>query len=618
MASLALLAYLATPSALQHGTLAAVRQPRQPRLSTPSRCLPLLSAPEASFFSKLLPAHIEATLASRGMLRPTPIQEASIERLLAGESLLLHAETGSGKSLAFLLPILLRLGVLASSPSAPSPSELTADVTKVLVVAPTRELSVQLANEAASLVGLPDVVQIVAAGVTPSAPSLLSARVVCGTAEELLALLGQEGDQAGVMESVLQNVRALVLDELDTLLPVAATYGPRAKERKKKELKKSPPPAAEALLRAVLESCAATDLQVIAASATISRPSRLKLERVLRRDPLGRFYDKTLAVVRPAHVEAQDLTSVARAVVVPSGVRHWYVRLPAVTLTRASPAQKARRTPASKLTLKQKRALKLEKQRAGSKQAHISSLYGTEAHPLLVTLRDAIDQLQPKSALVFLCRSSGMTVRRAAKELRGLGLPAQPLHEAIGLEHADSAEAAALAAQSEDVSVRVQLRHRAIADAFTVRGGAPTKDAISPRGGVLEEDAAAARAASLPLIVTFEDMARGLHFDAVETVFILGIPDSPATYLHLAGRTGRYPVLEGSVVTVCPRSAHTQLTGWSTRLGGIHFNELHLVAEKGEGDMAEVEDGAEDSEWKSAPSKVEVVQGEEEQVEFQS
>ena len=71
-------------------------------------------------------------------------------------------------------------------------------------------------------------------------------------------------------------------------------------------------------------------------------------------------------------------------------------------------------------------------------------------------------------------------------------------------------------------------------------------------------------------------MARGLHFDAVDTVFILGIPDSPATYLHLAGRTGRYPVLEGQVVTLCPRAAHTQLTGWSTRLGGIQFEEVHL------------------------------------------
>jgi superfamily II DNA/RNA helicase len=76
-----------------------------------------------------------------------------------------------------------------------------------------------------------------------------------------------------------------------------------------------------------------------------------------------------------------------------------------------------------------------------------------------------------------------------------------------------------------------------------------------------------------PLLITFEDMARGLHFEAVETVFILGMPDSPATYLHLAGRTGRQG-RKGSVVTVCPGAAFEQLLSWSQRLGGIRFEEL--------------------------------------------
>ena len=72
-------------------------------------------------------------------------------------------------------------------------------------------------------------------------------------------------------------------------------------------------------------------------------------------------------------------------------------------------------------------------------------------------------------------------------------------------------------------------------------------------------------------------MARGLHFDAVDAVFILGMPDSPATYLHLAGRTGRQPVLKGTVVTICPGKAHEQLLGWSKRLGGIRFQHLELI-----------------------------------------
>ena len=65
------------------------------------------------------------------------------------------------------------------------------DITKVLVLAPTRELAVQLANEAAALmgVGVSDAVQIVAVGVKPSPLALFNARVVCGTPDEMLALL---------------------------------------------------------------------------------------------------------------------------------------------------------------------------------------------------------------------------------------------------------------------------------------------------------------------------------------------------------------------------------------------------------------------------------------------
>ena len=70
-------------------------------------------------------------------------------------------------------------------------------------------------------------------------------------------------------------------------------------------------------------------------------------------------------------------------------------------------------------------------------------------------------------------------------------------------------------AQSDDVSVRLQLRHRAVSDAFTT---------LAPAGeGAAAEAQAEAAAAEHgpPLIVTFEDMARGLHFDAVDIVFIL-------------------------------------------------------------------------------------------------
>ena len=75
-----------------------------------------------SAFADLLPSlppAVAASLAARGIRTPTPIQAAALPRIAAGESVLLHAETGSGKSLAFLLPSLTR-GRLPPAPPPPT------------------------------------------------------------------------------------------------------------------------------------------------------------------------------------------------------------------------------------------------------------------------------------------------------------------------------------------------------------------------------------------------------------------------------------------------------------------------------------------------------------------
>ena len=68
---------------------------------------------------KAVPPSVVAGLAARGIEHATPIQAASYERVLDGESMVLHAETGSGKSLAFMLPALCR----TRQPASRSPSE---------------------------------------------------------------------------------------------------------------------------------------------------------------------------------------------------------------------------------------------------------------------------------------------------------------------------------------------------------------------------------------------------------------------------------------------------------------------------------------------------------------
>ena len=224
-------------------------------LQTPTA--PPRTTPAAATFTELVPAlpsGVVDALARRGIASPTPIQLAAVPQALAGESLLLHAETGSGKSLAFLLPTLLRLGGSGR---------------KLLVVAPTRELCVQLANEAATLLPSASAVQIVAVGCTPSPEALLDASAIVCTAPEMLdALHGGEILGAACGEA-LRTLGAVVLDELDTLLPIGRVYGGRAEARKKLLNRKEAEAPAQQLLRAVIEACALPDLQARRNSAQL-------------------------------------------------------------------------------------------------------------------------------------------------------------------------------------------------------------------------------------------------------------------------------------------------------------------------------------------------------------
>jgi ATP-dependent RNA helicase RhlE len=73
--------------------------------------------------------------ATLGLHQPTPIQSAAIPEVLRGRDVLGTAQTGSGKTAAFLLPLLQQLG--DEPPQTPRR-------TRVLVLVPTRELATQV------------------------------------------------------------------------------------------------------------------------------------------------------------------------------------------------------------------------------------------------------------------------------------------------------------------------------------------------------------------------------------------------------------------------------------------------------------------------------------------
>ena len=77
-------------------------------------------------------------LKKQGIMEPTPVQEQAIPPMRAGRDVIAQAQTGTGKTLAFLLPILAKIKPQGA-------------VAQALVVAPTRELAVQIAHVAEPL-----------------------------------------------------------------------------------------------------------------------------------------------------------------------------------------------------------------------------------------------------------------------------------------------------------------------------------------------------------------------------------------------------------------------------------------------------------------------------------
>ena len=105
------------------------------------------SAPQAAitFADFGLDPKIQKAVSEQGYNTPTPIQAQSIPHVLAGRDLMGAAQTGTGKTAAFVLPIIQQILRHASSSASPARHPIRA-----LVLTPTRELAVQVAENAAA------------------------------------------------------------------------------------------------------------------------------------------------------------------------------------------------------------------------------------------------------------------------------------------------------------------------------------------------------------------------------------------------------------------------------------------------------------------------------------
>jgi len=583
------------------------------------------------FFSEILEEN--------GYVTPTPIQRTSAERAIDGENLLLIASTGSGKTLAYLLPSLSR----ACHDAYQEGREKT-----VLMIAPTRELAAQLARDASLLV--PDeeneengkIIQnvlLAVRGIPPPTPRQIEdAMVLIGTPNELYAVLTRiSGAQNFIAGDTLSGV---ILDEVDVLLPptpktlrTSFDKGNAAKrERKSMEQRRKLRAAqrrgvefhggssikgkaidlsnsinsqvltpTERVIRLVASGRfvgeeggygkgSVASVQVLAGSATASRSTLDRLNRVLRwaameggvvgGEWMEGVWKGNVKVCRPDVSEGSssedsndqenyettknNSSHTIRAVTVPEVVDHRYVKLTKEAVTDASEilANVAGLTK----KLKPKTSLLFI---CGEFSRSILKEKKKEAPKILAKTSQA--RRNAKLRRVFVERekeksmknSEGglpepLSVRKACTILQSMGVDARPMHVVLGLEpNADEGTN-----NEEDVENSV--------------GEDDEENVIDLP----------------PVLVTFEGSARGLHFDGVDVVFVVGRPTSAASYLHLAGRVGRamsaneiedggavgkVEIRPGTIISFCSKGRVAEMEKWTSQIGGTALEEIIIT-----------------------------------------
>ena len=164
-----------------------------------------------SKFAELgLGAEIVAALEEQGYQQPTPIQEAAIPKALAGHDLLAAAQTGTGKTAAFMLPSLERLKRYANASASPAMHPV-----RMLVLTPTRELADQIdQNTQRYIKNLPLRHTVLFGGVNMDKQTA-QLRAGC---EIVVATVGRLLDHVKQKNIVLNKVEIVVLDEADRML----------------------------------------------------------------------------------------------------------------------------------------------------------------------------------------------------------------------------------------------------------------------------------------------------------------------------------------------------------------------------------------------------------------
>ena len=229
----------------------------------------------SSFTDLGLSSPLLRSLAAEGYAAPTPIQAKAIPHVLAGRDLFGCAQTGTGKTAAFALPLIERM--LAA------PRQRVSRGCRALVLAPTRELASQIHESFRAYgrhAGITSVVVYGGVGQRPQADALhRGTDVLVATPGRLLDLVGQR-------LADLRGVEFLVLDEADRMLDMGFIHDVRR-----------------------IVGLVPRDRQTLFFSATLPDEVR-RLADAMLRDPLE---VKTAPQATPAETVAQSVFHVPKA-----------------------------------------------------------------------------------------------------------------------------------------------------------------------------------------------------------------------------------------------------------------------------------------------------------------
>lgn len=147
-------------------------------------------------------ASLMKQLAACNFITPTPVQEAAIPPALEGSDVLATAQTGTGKTLSFLIPIIERLQDTQSKSA------------NALILLPTRELAMQVEQACRKLMPRTMSIALVVGGMTETT----QLKAIRAGARLIVATPGRLEDFLGRRLVKLDQVQILVLDEVDRML----------------------------------------------------------------------------------------------------------------------------------------------------------------------------------------------------------------------------------------------------------------------------------------------------------------------------------------------------------------------------------------------------------------